>query len=98
MKLLSLLCCSILVSCASAPKVKHLEMAALPPEGWTGGHGAAGAVENNWWKHLGIVALDSLVIEAWAHNHDLQAAAAAVVGGLAHEAAGLRKVKIPQTR
>ena len=50
-------------------------MAALPVEGWTGGHAAAGAVGNNWWKHLGTVALDSLVIEAWAHNHDLQAAA-----------------------
>ena len=76
MKLLFLLYCSILVSCASAPKVKHLEMAALPSKGWTGGDGATGAVGNKWWKHLGVVALDSLVIEAWAHNHDLQAAAA----------------------
>ena len=76
MKLLFLLYCSILVSCASTPKVKHPEMAALPSKGWTGGEGAAGAVGNKWWKHLGVVALDSLVIEAWAYNHDLQAAAA----------------------
>jgi NodT family efflux transporter outer membrane factor (OMF) lipoprotein len=52
-------------------------MAVPPPESWTAGRTpAGGAVANSWWNHLGTAALDSLVTEAWAHNYDLQAAAA----------------------
>lgn len=69
-----------LVACASAPRVEHPGLTVEPPTAWAAGTApaAASAIDPDWWQELGEPALDELISEGLAHNHDLTLAAARV--------------------
>ncbi|HYC55926.1 MAG TPA: efflux transporter outer membrane subunit [Candidatus Binatia bacterium] len=59
-------------------------MAAIAPEQWVaGGASAPGSIASDWWRDFGDPALDGLIAEALANNHDLRQAAARVLGAQA---------------
>ena len=67
---------AVLLACASAPPVRHPDLAERPATSATFGR-AAGEIEGpSWWDSLDAPQLDSLIAAALAHNFDLQAAAA----------------------
>lgn len=71
--------------CASAPPLAPLEISGLPiPVAWGDSLVSDGAIEDGWWADFGVVALDSLVVEALQNNHDLAAAEARIRGAAAH--------------
>jgi outer membrane protein, multidrug efflux system len=69
---------ALAVGCASAPRVKPPPVTAGVPDAWHTAAPSAAPSDTAWWRDLGDVRLDSLVAEALAENHNLQAASASV--------------------
>lgn len=69
---------ALAVGCASAPRVKPPPITAGVPDAWHAAAPSAAPSGTAWWQSLGDARLDSLVAEALAENHDLQAASASV--------------------
>ena len=65
------------VACAPAPAHRRPDIGVQVPEQWSAGpHLVEGTLRQDWWTAFGDPALDSIIQETLAHNHDLQAAAA----------------------
>lgn len=69
-------------SCAAPPPAHYPDPGVQVPERWAASPGQVdeplAAPGIAWWTDLGDESLDALVLEALAHNHDLEAAAARV--------------------
>ena len=72
--------CSWLGGAGASFEATKQELDAITPPSWMAvvEKARAGTVSTTWWQELGDPTLDALVEEAFAHNHDLEAAAARV--------------------
>ncbi|MCZ6635476.1 MAG: efflux transporter outer membrane subunit [bacterium] len=65
-----------LTACASAPRVRPPALEVEVPQTWTSGALSDTPQDTLWWTQFGDARLNSLIAEAFDHNHNLQATAA----------------------
>lgn len=72
-------------SCVAAPERESPELGMTVPERWTATANSpeVATLKDSWWKEFRDPQLNALVIEATAHNHDLDIASARVLASTA---------------
>ena len=67
-----------LIGCASAPKVRDVELDYKTTEDWTAAESPPGSISDVWWQDFGEPELTRVVELALTQNYDLLAAATRV--------------------